>query len=164
MVCSIAHMETKSFSEILQPRNVAVGAVAQDRREVIALLVDLLQIDGDELKREIRESVHHREEVQTTGIGMGIAIPHGKGPIEVPILTSVVITADGVDFGSVDGEPVSIFILMVSRPDVAGPHVQALAHVARLLGRRQFRQDLRACRTPEELVVLVKTSELDQVS
>jgi len=153
-------MELKSFSQILTPENVAVGATAGDRREVIALLVDLLQLDGDDLKREIRESVHRREELQTTGIGHGIAIPHGKGAIEDPIRAAVVITSEGVDYGSVDGNPVRIFILMVSRPDVAGPHVQALAHVARLLGHREFREELQNCTTPEEAIVLIRQSEM----
>lgn len=152
-------MELKSFSEILATDNVAVGATVGDRREVISLLVDLLRLDSDELKQEIRESVHRREELQTTGIGHGIAIPHGKGPIEGPIRASVVITSEGVEYGSVDGNPVRIFILMVSRPDVAGPHVQALAHVARLLGRREFRESLQNCQTPEEALALIRTSE-----
>jgi mannitol/fructose-specific phosphotransferase system IIA component (Ntr-type) len=161
VVSSCLEMALKSFSEILTPENVAVGVMAEDRREVIAILVDLLQLESEELKREIRESVRRREEIQTTGIGLGIAIPHGKGPIDAPILGSVVIAADGVDYGSVDGNPVRIFILMVSRPDVAGPHVQALAHVARLLGHRQFREALMACGTPEEAVALIKESETE---
>ena len=152
-------MELKSFSEILAPENVAVSVTARDRREVIALLVDLLQLDCEDLKREIRESVHHREELQTTGIGHGIAIPHGKGPIGVPILASVAITSEGIDYGSVDGNPVHIFILMVSRPDVAGPHVRALAQVARLLGQRQFRESLQNCRTRDEALALIRETE-----
>jgi mannitol/fructose-specific phosphotransferase system IIA component (Ntr-type) len=152
-------MELKSFSEILTPENVAVGATAADRQEVIALLVDLLRLGSEDLKREIRESVIRREELQTTGIGQGIAIPHGKGPIEGRILASVAVTADGVDYGSVDGDPVRIFILMVSRPDDTGPHVQALAQVARLLGHRRFRESLLNCRTPEAAVALIRESE-----
>jgi mannitol/fructose-specific phosphotransferase system IIA component (Ntr-type) len=154
-------MALQTFSEILTPKNVAVGITAEDRREVIAILVDLLQLESEELKREIRESVHRREKIQTTGIGHGIAIPHGKGLIRAPILSSVAIAAEGVDYGSVDGNPVRIFILMVSRPDVTGPHVQALAHVARLLGHRQFREGLMACGTPEEAVALIKQSETE---
>jgi nitrogen PTS system EIIA component len=154
-------MGVKSYSDILCPDCVAVGFPAADRREVIEKLVSLLPIESDKLRQEIHASVLRREEIQTTGIGHGIAIPHGKGAIEEEILTAVVTTADPVDYGSVDGNPVSIFILMVSRLNVTGPHIQALANVARLLGRRRFREDLLACTTPEAVASLVKTAELE---
>jgi mannitol/fructose-specific phosphotransferase system IIA component (Ntr-type) len=152
-------MEKVRLIDILEPANVAVGLEAAGRLEVIRALIDLLPVEGDDLRREIFDSVLEREDVQTTGIGYGIAIPHGRAEIEPALVASVAIAAEAVDYGSVDGAPVRIFILMVSRTDVKGPHVQALANVARLLGHREFRESLLACRSPEDVLDLIRGAE-----
>ena len=152
----IALMDTVNLAEIVSPENIAVRYPAAGRPEVLTKLVSLLPVEGEEIRRAIIEAVLAREKLQPTGIGYGIAIPHGKAEIDAAIFSSIVLTKEPVDYGSVDGSLVSIFILRVSRPDVAGPHVQALASVARLLGHRQFREDLLAAETPEQVISLLR--------
>jgi mannitol/fructose-specific phosphotransferase system IIA component (Ntr-type) len=152
-------MERIRLSDIIGEENVSVALPASERRAVLEELVRLLRVDDDAKREEILSAVLSREEIQTTGIGYGIAIPHGKAGIEPSILASVGISAEPVDYGSVDGEPVRIFILMVSRLDVTGPHVQALAHVARLLGHGSFREALLACTEPSEVLDLIREEE-----
>lgn len=154
-------MDRVRLIDILAPGNVAVGVDAAGRLEVLETLIDLLPVQEPALKKDILESVLAREGVQTTGIGYGIAIPHGRAAIEPPIVASVGITKEPVDYGSVDGAPVRIFILMVSRTDVTDPHVQALAHVARLLGHREFRKALLACVSAEQVLALIRGEEAD---
>lgn len=148
-------MDEFSFTEILEPGNVTVDLVAESRDEALAQAVDLISRAAPH-REEILRSILEREAIQTTGIGYGIAIPHGKAMIDVPILGSVAITRGPLAYGSVDGTPVRIILLMVSRPDVTGPHVRALAHVARLLGRRRAREALLACTTPEEVLAILR--------
>jgi PTS system nitrogen regulatory IIA component len=152
-------MERVPFAEILEPANVAVGLAARDRMEVLRSLVALLPSAADGHREEILASVLDREAIQVTGVGYGIAIPHGKADIEPPIVGSVAITREPVDYGSIDGTPTRIFILMVSRPDVAGPHVKALAHVARLLGHRTVRERLLGSATPGEVLSIIRGEE-----
>ncbi|MHC4861470.1 MAG: TonB-dependent receptor domain-containing protein [Planctomycetota bacterium] len=161
VLCSASAMDRVRLIDILAPGNVAVGVEAADRLEILETLIDLLPVREADLKRDILRSVLAREEVQTTGIGYGIAIPHGRAAIEPPIVASVAITEEPVDYGSVDGAPVRIFILMVSRTDVKGPHVQALAHVARLLGHREFREALLGCESAEQVLALIRGEEAD---
>ena len=152
-------MEKVRLIDILEPGNVAVGLEGMNRLDVLRALVDLLPVSDADRKEEILASVLRREEVQTTGIGYGIAIPHGRAGIGPPIVASLAIASEAVDYGSVDGAPVRIFILMVSRHDVTGPHVQALAHVARLLGHEKFREALVACESAEEVLALIRGEE-----
>jgi mannitol/fructose-specific phosphotransferase system IIA component (Ntr-type) len=152
-------MEKVRLGDILAEENIAVGIRATDKGEILRTLVDHLPVADAGRKEEILASVLQREEIQTTGIGYGIAIPHGRADIGPPLLASVGLTAEPVDYESVDGAPAQIFILMVSRKDVTGPHVQALAHVARLLGHRKFREALVAAETPARVLALIRGEE-----
>jgi mannitol/fructose-specific phosphotransferase system IIA component (Ntr-type) len=152
-------MEQIRLSDILGEKNVSVALSSTERLAILRELVGLLGAEDENREEEILKAVLSREEIQTTGIGYGIAIPHGKADITPPILASLGISTEPVDYGSVDGEPVRIFILMVSRLDVTGPHVQALAHAARLLGHRAFREALLACSEPGEVLDLIREEE-----
>lgn len=152
-------MERVRLGDILGPDNIAVGVAETDRLAVLKRLIGLLPVEGVGVHEQILASVLKREEIQTTGIGYGIAIPHGRADIGPPLVASIGLTANPVDYDSVDGTPARIFILMVSRRDVTGPHVQALAHVARLLGHRKFREDLLACAEPRQVLTLIRGEE-----
>ena len=152
-------MDKITLAEIVGPENVAVRFPASGRDDVLDKLVSLLPVERKRMRKRILESVVAREKIQTTGIGYGIAIPHGKAEIDDPIYSSIVLTEAPIDYGSVDGSPVNIFILMVSRPDVTGPHVQALASVARLLGHQKFRDALLACETAEQVIELIRAED-----
>ena len=152
-------MDQVRLGDILTLDNIAVGIQTTDRTEILRLLIDLLPVEDPALEEEIFLSVKQREEIQTTGIGYGIAIPHGRADIGPPLLAAIGLAANPVEYNSVDGAPAQIFILMVSRKDVTGPHVQALAHVARLLGHRKFREELLACNDPKRVLALIRGEE-----
>lgn len=145
-----------SLVDLLNPDCVVVGMTTEDRDEVFKDLIDRLPVPTEGVRDEIIASVLKREELHTTGIGFGIAIPHGRAAIEEPLLAAVGLSAVPVPYDSLDGQPVRIFILMVSRHDSTGPHVKALAHAAKMLGKADFRDRLLAASDPEGVIELFR--------
>ena len=118
------------LTQILQPTCVKVPLENKEKEAVITELVDLLAANELLLDRDVvLESVLMREQTRSTGIGSGIAIPHGKCKAVKELVMAFGIPADskGIDFASVDGKPVRIVILLVSPADQTGPRVQSLA-------------------------------------
>jgi len=100
-----------------------------------------------------------REQTRSTGIGSGIAIPHGKCKAVKELVMAIGIAHEPIDFESVDDKPVTIVILLVSPTDQTGPHIQALARISRLMLDEQFRQSLEKAGSAEELYELLSKKE-----
>ncbi len=149
-----------NLTQILRPALIKVPLEGKDKKSVIAELVDLLDANGLLLDKDAAlEAVLVREQTRSTGIGSGIAIPHGKCKAVRELVISVGIVPGGIDFESVDGKPVSIIILLVSPVDQTGPHIQALAQISRLMLDESFRQMLEKAASAEEVYELLKTKE-----
>ncbi len=129
--------------EILSGKSVVVGLDGLTKGEILEELVDVLEV-GDKIidRDKVLEAVLQREEIMSTGIGHGIAIPHGKSEFVKELGGVLGIKGDGVDFDALDGKPTFIFFLLVSPMDVSGPHIKALARISRLLKGEAFRQEL----------------------
>ncbi len=148
------------LTQILQPRQVKVPLESKDRTSAITELVDLLDGCGQLLDREVAlQAVLTREQTRSTGIGSGIAIPHGKCTAVKELVMAIGIAAEPIDFESVDGKPVSIIILLVSPSDQTGPHIQALAKISRLMLDGEFRQGLRKAGSADEAYELLSNKE-----
>ena len=120
---------------------IKVPVENRDKEVVITELVDLLDANGLLLDRdEALEAVITRERTQSTGTGAGIVIPHGKYNAIKELVMAIGIAHEPIDFNSIDGKPVTIFILLVSPADQTGPHIQALATISRLMLNEEFRQ------------------------
>jgi mannitol/fructose-specific phosphotransferase system IIA component (Ntr-type) len=102
-----------------------------------------------------------REQTRSTGIGSGIAIPHGKCAAAKELVMAVGIATDPIEFDSIDNKPVNIILLLVSPPDQTGPHIQALARISRLMLDEQFKSQLENAATPEEVYDLISTRETE---
>jgi len=148
------------LTQILQPTCVKVPLQGKDKDAVITELVDLLDANGFLQDRNTAlEAVFVREQTRSTGIGCGIAIPHGKcKAVKEPIM-AIGIARKPIDFQSIDGKPVTIFILLVSPTDQAGPHIQALARISRLMLDEQFKQSLEKANSTEEVYELLNNKE-----
>jgi fructose-specific phosphotransferase system IIA component len=122
------------LTQILQPTCIKVPLESRDKSSAIAELIDLLTDNRLVQDRDVAlDAVLTREKTRSTGIGSGIAIPHGKCSAVRELVMAMGITPDSIDFDSVDGKPVSIVILLVSPLDQTGPHIQALARISRLM-------------------------------
>jgi len=148
------------LTQILQPACVKVPLEGKDKQSVITELVDLLDANGLLLDRNtVLEAVLAREQTRSTGIGSGIAIPHGKCKAVKELVMAVGIAHEPIDFAGVDGKPVTILLLLVSPADQTGPHIQALAKISRLMLDEQFKQGLEKATSPEQVYALLSNKE-----
>jgi len=148
------------LTQILQTRCIKVPLEGKDKTSVISELIGLLDAAGLLLdKRAASEAVFMREQTRSTGIGSGIAIPHGKCRGVRELVMALGIAHEPIDFESVDGKPVTIVILLVSPADQTGPHIQALAKISRLMLDEQFRQTLANASTADQVYQLLSAKE-----
>jgi nitrogen PTS system EIIA component len=142
-----------------------------------AILVDLKAAGKESTIREIVESLHRvgclsandvdsvtrailsREELGSTGIGQGVAVPHTRHPKADRLICTVAISRRGVDFAALDGEPVDILFLLVSPPSQPGDHLRALEIISRHLKDERFVHFLRQAKTCEQVVDLLEEAD-----
>lgn len=148
------------LSELLTAARVKVPLGSRTKGEVLRELVELVAADNADADVEaILTSVREREEVLSTGIGGGIAIPHGKSP-HVDHLTLVAgVASDGIDFDALDGKPVQLFFLLVGPESSSGAHVKTLSRLSRLLRREDLRAQLANATSADAFVRVIRTSE-----
>jgi len=125
-------------------------------KELVDVLVETQALDD---KKSIVKSLIERENLGSTGIGQGIAIPHGKTDLVKELVAVLGISQKGVNFEALDGEPVYIFFLLVAPKDTAGPHLKALAQISRLLRDTYFCELLKRCKTSDEVYELIQREE-----
>jgi mannitol/fructose-specific phosphotransferase system IIA component (Ntr-type) len=146
------------LSKIITLDRVRAPLKATDKIGVITELVDVLAESGELPDRDAAlAAVLRRESERTTGIGYGLAIPHGKAGAKV--LMAAGKPAVPVDFQSLDRRPVTFVVLLISPPDQTGTHIQALAKVSRLMNIAEFRDAVAKAATPEELHAAIATYE-----
>ena len=148
------------LTQILQPDCIKVPVESRDKEAVITELVDLLDAKGLLLDKDsVLEAVLLRERIQSTGTGAGIAIPHGKCNAVKELVIAIGIAHEPIEYNSIDGEPVTILILLVSPADQTGPHIQALATISRLMLNEEFRQKLEKVTSADEVYELLNNQE-----
>jgi fructose-specific phosphotransferase system IIA component len=150
------------LTQILELECVKVPLQGTDKDSVIRELVDLL--DAAKLladKNEVLQAVLSRENTRSTGIGSGIAIPHGKCKGVRELVMAMGVSPKGIDFQSIDGKPVYILVLLVSPIDKTGPHIQALARISRLMLDEDFKNKLQSAASAEQLYNLISEKEAE---
>ena len=149
-----------TLTQILQPTCVKAPLDGKDKDSVITELVDLLAENNLLVDRDVvLEAVFTREQTRSTGIGSGIAIPHGKCNGVEELVMAVGIAPEPINFDSIDQKPVSIVILLASPADRTGPHIQALARISRLMLDDEFKTKLENATSPEEAYQRISTQE-----
>jgi PTS system nitrogen regulatory IIA component len=136
--------------DILSKERIIADLTADGKKEVIAELVRTLPLKGVDPDRLVQVLLE-REKLGSTGIGDGVAIPHGKLAEVGSLMASFGRSKRGVEFDSLDGKPTHLFFLLVAAENSAGIHLKALARISRLLKDSMFRQILMAAGDQEEL-------------
>jgi fructose-specific phosphotransferase system IIA component len=150
------------LTQILEPACIKVPLKGKDKEAIISELVDVL--DANNMladKDNVLQAVLMRERTRSTGIGSGIAIPHGKCKGVSELVMAMGVSRSGVDFQSIDGKPVHIVVLLASPIDRTGPHIQALARISRLLLDEEFKNKLQNSSSAEELYELINNKETE---
>lgn len=148
------------LSELLVPQAVTTRLAARTKREAIVELVERLEsAHGLASQGEILDRVLRREAMMSTGIGNGVAIPHGKARLVDRMVAACGVARDGIEFETVDGEPASLFVLLVA-PETAGAlHVKVLANISRLLKEESVRRQLRESDSTEDFLAVLRNAE-----
>jgi len=148
------------LTQILRPSCVKVPLQGKTKNAVISELIDVLADNGMISDKKVAaDAVFTREKTRSTGIGSGIAIPHGKCKAAKELVMAVGLAAEPVDFDSVDDKPVKIVILLVSPLDQTGPHIQALARISRLMLDEPFKQAFEQAANAEQAYSLLSQKE-----
>lgn len=146
--------------DILTPECVRSPLAASDKKGVIDELVDCLAANGRVANaKALKEAVWTREQTRTTGIGHGLAIPHGKCPGMASLAMAIGKPAKPMDFEAIDGQPVKLVVLLASPPDRTSDHIQALARISRLMTMDEFRERIYATQSPAEIYELLRSHE-----
>lgn len=140
------------LTDILKPQNIKVPLQAKVKADAIKELVDLLAANGEvHDPKKVLDSVLERESTRTTGIGNGLAIPHGKCTGTDHLVMAIGRPATPIDFQAIDGRPVNLLWLLTSPPDKTGPHIHALARISRLMTIERFRQALATAESAQQI-------------
>lgn len=132
------------ITDLLDARSILLNASPKSKNEALDQIVDLM-VKSEKIndKEAYRKQVYAREEESTTGIGEGIAIPHGKcDAVTKPGLAAMVVK-DGVDFDSLDGEPVTLMFLIAAPNTEDNIHLDVLSKLSVLLMNEEFTEALR---------------------
>jgi PTS system fructose-specific IIA component/PTS system nitrogen regulatory IIA component len=127
-------------------------------REMARALVDAGRISAGELEGIVK-AIMKREELGSTGIGRGVAVPHTKHPSVDRLVGTVAVSPEGINFDSLDGEPVHLFFLLVSPPDRPGDHLRALENISRQLRDDAFCRLLKAAKSPADIRHLLEEAD-----
>jgi mannitol/fructose-specific phosphotransferase system IIA component (Ntr-type) len=152
---------TVLLSELLAPERVRVPLTSRTKDDLLRELVELAA--GGRAAADVAailQSVRDREQVLSTGIGGGVAIPHGKTPLVDELVVAAGLCARPVEFESLDGAPVELCFLLIGPESAAGAHVKALSRISRLLRRDTLREALRDVTSAEEFLRAVRESEV----
>ena len=149
------------ITELLDKRSIRINGAPKSKNEALDQMVELMAKSGKINDLEAyRQEVYRREEEGTTGVGEGIAIPHGKGAfVDKPGLAAMVVK-DGVDYDSLDGEPVHLIFLIAAPNTKDNVHLDVLSKLSVLLMDENFSRALQNAKSPEEFMKIV--DEADQ--
>jgi mannitol/fructose-specific phosphotransferase system IIA component (Ntr-type) len=153
------------FADFVSREAIRAEITADDKEGVIREMVQALlaanKIPPGEYE-SIVKAIMKREELGSTGIGRGVAVPHTKHPSIDRLVGTVAVSPEGVDFESLDGERVHLFFLLISPPDRPGDHLRALENVSRQLRDETFCKFLKQAKNAEDIVQLLEEADNNQ--
>ena len=146
--------------EFLDPGSISLELKSQSKQDAIMELCELLKNNG-KIKdmSTVATAMMDREKLGSTGIGQGVAIPHGKSDSTPTLVGALGISRKGVQFDSLDGEPVHVIFMLVAPNDASGQHLKALARVSRLLKDKFFRQAIKEAKQPADIARIIKEED-----
>src|SRR5512135_639440 len=148
------------ISDILTENLVATGLAGTTKNDIIDAMIDLVASSPKVTDKEkVRKAIFEREEIMSTGVGNGFAIPHGKTEAVSDIVAAFAVTAEPIDYESLDEKPVRLVFLLVGKDNLVGPHIKLLSRISRLMNKEEFRRRLLEQHTPHGILELFRQEE-----
>jgi mannitol/fructose-specific phosphotransferase system IIA component (Ntr-type) len=148
------------LSELLKEDRIRVPLGSRTKDDLLRELVELATPgSGRETVEAILAAVRDREQLLSTGIGSGVAIPHGKTPVVDQLIMAAGVTGEPVDFDALDGQPVELLFLLIGPESASGAHIKVLSRISRLLRREELRERLREATSGTDFLRVVRASE-----
>jgi len=153
------------FSDFINVASIKANLEADDKSSVIRELVESLAAAGAIAAADVQgivSAIMKREELGSTGIGRGVAVPHTKHASVERLVGTVGVSTEGVDFNSLDGDKVQLLFLLVSPPDRPGDHLRALENISRQLRDDTFCRFLKQARSAQDITQLLDEADNNQ--
>jgi len=148
------------IAELLDPAAIVAELQGGSKNEVLAELTDALLVANPKLNRaEVLRVLQERERLGSTGIGEGVAIPHGKLRNIDRQLIAFGLSSGGVEFDAMDGKPARLFFLLIAPEEAAGAHLKTLARISKLLKGSQVRERLRDATDRQQIYQIIAEEE-----
>jgi len=148
------------ITDILTEQVVRTQLEGTSKEEILNAVIDLASTSDKVLDKEkVRTAIFEREKIMSTGVGSGFAIPHGKTEAVADIVGAFAVTAQPIDYQSLDEQPVRIVFLLVGRDNMVGPHIKLLSRISRLMNKEEFRNKLLGASSPAAVLEIFKEEE-----
>lgn len=148
------------LTDLLSPSRVRIPLRGATKDAVMRELLEVALPDRDaSTYHSVFESLRAREDVLSTGIGDGVAIPHAKTPLVEQLLMAAGVSAHPIDYDALDGRPADLFFMLLGPESAASAHVKALGRISRVLRRDSLRQELRRAPDGERFLRVVADAE-----
>jgi PTS system fructose-specific IIA component/PTS system nitrogen regulatory IIA component len=154
------------LSDFVIPEAILPDLKVDTKEAAVRKMVESLASSGSihpEDQESIIAAILKREELGSTGIGNGVAVPHTKHPSVDRLVATIALAKEGVDFASLDGEDVFILFLLVSPPDRPGDHLRALENISRHLRNHNFCNFLRQATSSKAVIELLDEADNNQL-
>lgn len=146
------------IADLISIERIACGEESASKKRALEKLSELISSgEADLSQNEVFESLIAREKLGSTGLGRGVAIPHGRLKQSEKTLAAFVQLSEGVDFDAPDGEPVDLLCALLVPPESTDEHLQILSQLTEMFRNPEFRESLRKSHTAEELLQLFST-------
>ena len=154
------------LTDFVVPDAILADLKAENKETAIREMVAALKQCGairEEDEESIVEAIMKREQLGSTGIGNGVAVPHTKHPSVDRLVCAVALVKDGVDFSALDNEPVHILFLLISPPDRPGDHLRGLENISRHLKNQNFVKFFRQAKSKDDILELLHEADNNQL-
>ena len=146
--------------DLLNENVVRTNLAGNTKDEIINAIIDVAASQERVIDKEkVREAIFEREKIMSTGVGAGFAIPHAKSDAVSDIVAAFAVTAQPIDYQSLDDQPVRIVFLLIGRENMVGPHIKLLSRISRLMNNEDFRKRLLEAPTPKDILEIFQQEE-----
>ena len=148
------------ISDILEEQLVITNLSGNSKEQIINAMIEVVSHSPKVLDKEkVRAAIFEREKIMSTGVGNGFAIPHGKTDAVADIVAAFGVTANPIDYQSLDEKPVRLVFLLIGKDNLVGPHIKLLSRISRLMNKEDFRNKLLETKTPHGIIETFRQEE-----